>query len=64
MFAGSRTEVTSRPSVGSVHIAQMAKTARRSGRLRINGDRQAATRANRLVSIGWAGAFMLPSAVA
>jgi hypothetical protein len=63
MFSGLRTEVTSRPSVGSVHSAQMARTDRRSGRLRTNGGRQAATRATRALSIGWADAVMLPSAV-
>ena len=62
MFFGSRTEVTSRPSVGSVHRKQMTKTDRRSGTLRMKAGRHAATPAFGC-SMGWAGAVMLPPAV-
>ena len=67
MYSGSRTEVTSRPSVGIVHNRQMPRTARRSGRLRRNGGRQAATRPTAPVcatSVVWAGAVILAPAVA
>ena len=63
MFFGSRTEVTSRPRVGIVHNRQMRNTDSRSGTLRMKAGRHADTRAAGC-SIGWAGAVMLPPAVA
>ena len=51
------------PSVGIVQKKQMARTVRRSGTLRRNGGRQAATRTACLLSVVVAGAVMLASAV-
>jgi hypothetical protein len=63
MSFGSRTDVTSRPSVGTVHRTQMNKTDKRSGRLRRKAGRHGATRACGC-AMGLAGAVILPPAVA
>ena len=56
MSAGSRTDVTSRPSVGIDHRMQMTTTAMRNGALRMNAGRHAETA--RLRSTLRAGAVM------